>query len=224
MSLSQKDLVLVDGSKRSGLNEETKMKVYYAPGSRAVRTVWLLEEIGQTYELARFTLGQKEMRGPEYIKINPNGRVPTLIDGDVTISESTAIAQYLGAKYAPELTPGPDAPNFAMYLQWLHYAEGMIMPPINYYVVETILLAPERRNEEIVARSLRLLNRTLGAAEAHMEGREFIAGDFNVADTITGHAVIMSRRLGAEFSNCPNLCAYADRLEARAAFKAAEAA
>ena len=96
------------------------MKVYYVPGSRAVRTVWLLEEIGQTYELARFTLGQKEMRGPEYIKINPNGRVPTLIDGDVTISESTAIAQYLGAKYAPELTPGPDAPNFAMYLQWLY--------------------------------------------------------------------------------------------------------
>ena len=200
------------------------MKVYYAPGSRAVRTVWLLEEIGQTYELARFTLGQKEMRGPEYIKINPNGRVPTLIDGDVTISESTAIAQYLGAKYAPELTPGPDAPNFAMYLQWLHYAEGMIMPPINNYVVETILLAPERRNEEIAARSLRLLNRTLRPAEAHMEGREFIAGDFNVADTITGHAVIMSRRLGADFSNCPNLSAYADRLEARAAFKAAEAA
>ena len=156
------------------------MKVYYVPGSRAVRTVWLLEEIGQTYELARFTLGQKEMRGPEYIKINPNGRVPTLIDGDVTISESTAIAQYLGAKYAPELTPGPDAPNFAMYLQWLHYAEGMIMPPINNYVVETILLAPERRNEEIAARSLRLLNRTLGAAEAHMEGREFIAGDFTL--------------------------------------------
>ena len=54
------------------------------------------------------------------------------------------------------------------------------MPPINNYVVETILLAPERRNEEIAARSLRLLNRTLGAAEAHMEGREFIAGDFTL--------------------------------------------
>ena len=200
------------------------MKVYFAPGSRAVRTVWLLEEIGETYELERFTLGQKEMRGPEYTKINPNGRVPTLIDGDVTISESTAIAQYLGAKYAPELTPGPDAPNFAMYLQWLHYAEGMIMPPINNYVVETILLPPERRNEEIAARSLKLLNRMLGAVEVHMEGREFIAGDFNIADTITGHAVIVSRRLGADFGNCPNLSAYADRLEARAALKAAEAA
>ncbi|CAN1532524.1 Glutathione S-transferase, C-terminal [Caulobacteraceae bacterium] len=55
-------------------------------------------------------------------------------------------------------------------------------------------------------------------------GREYIAGDFTIADTITGHAVIMSRRLGADFGNFPNLSAYADRLEARPAFKAAEAA
>ncbi len=200
------------------------MKVYFAPASRAVRTVWLLEEIGLPYELERFTLGQKEMRGPEYAKVNRNGRVPTLVDGDVTISESTAIAQYLGAKYAPELVPGPDAPNFATYLQWLHYAEGMIMPPINNYVVETILLPPERRNGELAKRALKLLNRILGTAEAHMGGREFIAGDFNIADTVTGHAVIVSRRLGADFSHSPNLSAYADRLEARPAFKLADTA
>jgi len=199
------------------------MKVYFAPNSRAVRTIWLLEEIGQPYELERFTLGQKEMRAPEYTQINPNGRVPTLIDGDTTISESTAIAQYLGAKYGSELTPGADDLNFAMYLQWLHYAEGMIMPPINNYVVETILLPPDRRNPEMAARALKLLNRVLGAAEVHMEGREYIAGDFTIADTITGHAVIMSRRLGADFANTPNLATYADRLEARTAFKAAEA-
>ncbi|MFP6781573.1 MAG: glutathione S-transferase family protein [Gammaproteobacteria bacterium] len=198
------------------------MKVYFAPQSRAVRTVWLLEEIGKDYELERFELGQKEMRGPEYAKVNPNGRVPTLVDGDTTITESTAIAQYLGAKYAPELTPGPDAANFSTYLQWLNYAEGMIMPPINNYVVETILLPPDRRNDEIAARSLKLLNRTLGAAEEHMQGHDFIAGEFTIADTVTGHAVIMSRRLGADFSKCPNLTAYADRLESRDAFKKAE--
>ena len=88
------------------------MKVYFAPGSRAVRTVWLLEEIGKTYDLVRFTLGQKEMRGPEYARINPNGRVPTLVDGDTTITESTAIAQYLGAKYAPETDPRPGCGEF----------------------------------------------------------------------------------------------------------------
>ena len=200
------------------------MKVYFAPRSRAVRTVWLLEEIGKPYELVRFELGQREMRSPEYTKLNPNGRVPTLVDGDTTITESTAIAQYLGAKYAPSLTPGPAAGNFATYLQWLNYAEGMIMPPINNYVVETILLPPERRNEEMAKRAIKLLNRTLGAVEAHMDGREFIAGEFTIADTVTGHAIIVSRRLGADFSECPNLNAYADRLEARDAFKRAEAA
>jgi glutathione S-transferase len=200
------------------------MKVYFAPNSRAVRTVWLLEEIGLPYKLERFALGQKEMRGPEYTSINPNGRVPTLVDGDITITESTAIAQYLAAKYARELAPGPDDANFATYLQWLHYAEGMIMPPVNNYVVETILLPPERRNEQMAKRALKLLNKVLGAAEAHMEGREFISGDFNIADTITGHAVIISRRLGADFSVLPNLSAYANRLEARPAFKTADSA
>jgi len=200
------------------------MKVYFAPQSRAVRTGWWLEEIGKPYELVKFTLGQKEMRGPDYTAINPNGRVPTVVDGDSTISESTAIAQYLAAKYAPGLAPGPKAQNFAEYLQWLHYAEGMIMPPINNYVVETILLPPERRNEEIAMRALKLLNRTLVAVEQHMDGRDFLAGDFTIADTITGHAVIMSRRLGAEFAELPNLSSYADRLEGRPAFQAAEAA
>ncbi len=200
------------------------MKVYFAPNSRAVRTVWLLEEIGLPYELERFTLGQKEMRGPEYARINPNGRVPTLVDGDITITESTAIAQYLAAKYSPGLAPGPEDPNFATYLQWLHYAEGMIMPPVNNYVVETILLPPERRNEAMAKRALKLLNKVLAAAETHMEGRDFIAGEFNVADTVTGHAVIISRRLGADFSVLPNLAAYADRLETRPAFKAADSA
>ena len=99
------------------------MKVYFAPQSRAVRTVWLLEEIGQPYELVKFTLGQKEMRSSDYTAINPNGRVPTLIDGDVTISESTAIAQYLAAKYASVLAPAPEDPNFAEYLQYHRHVD-----------------------------------------------------------------------------------------------------
>ena len=200
------------------------MKVYFAPQSRAVRTVWLLEEIGLTYEVEKFQLGQKEMRAPDYMAINPNGRVPTLIDSAITITESTAIAQYLAAKYAPNLAPNPDAQNFADYLQWLHYAEGMIMPPINNYVVETILLPPERRNDEIAMRALKLLNRTLLAVEKHMEGREFLADYFTIADTITGHAVIMARRFDADFSNLPNLSTYANRLEARPAFQIADSA
>ena len=63
------------------------MKLYYAPNTRAVRIVWLLEELGLSYDLERFALGDRAMRAPAYLKINPMGRVPTLQDDDVTISD-----------------------------------------------------------------------------------------------------------------------------------------
>ena len=198
------------------------MKVYYAPYTRAVRTVWLLNELGLDYELERYKLGEKAMRSPEYLAVNPNGRVPTLDDGDIRMSESTAIAQYLVARYGDgSLARGPDSPDFAAYLQWLHYGEGMIMPPINTIVVETLLLPPERRSQPHADRALRLLSRTLGPVEAHLEGREYLAGSFSVADTITGHACIMAEKRGADLSDKPNLKAYNERLLARPALEAA---
>lgn len=198
------------------------MKVYYAPNTRAVRTVWLLNELGMQHELVRFKLGDKSMRSPEYLAINPNGRVPTLEDGDVRISESTAIAQYLVARYGKgRLAPEVSSPEFPVYLQWLHYAEGMIMPPVNTLVVETILLPPDRRSEANVDRARKLLTRTLTAVEAHMQGREYLAGEFSAADTVTGHACIVASRLGADLSALPHTAAYTERLLARPALQSA---
>ncbi len=198
------------------------MKVYYAPHTRAVRTVWLLNELGLDYELERYKLGDKAMRSPEYLAVNPNGRVPVLDDGEVRMSESTAIAQYLVARHGDgALARSPDSPDFPAYLQWLHYGEGMIMPSINTIVVETVLLPPERRSQAHADRALRLLNRTLGPVEAHLEGREYLAGAFSIADTITGHACIMAGKRGADLSDKPNLRAYNERLLARPALEAA---
>lgn len=198
------------------------MKVYYAPHSRAVRTVWLLNELGVDYRLERFRLGDRAMREPAYLAINPNGRVPTLEDGEVRVSESTAIAQYLVARYGEgRLAPDVWAPEFPVYLQWLHYGEGMTMPPINTIVVETILLPPDRRNPDNAARATRLLNRVLEPVEVHMADRDYLAGDFTAADTITGHACIMAGRLGADLETKPRLQAYAERLMARPALEAA---
>ncbi|HCF75192.1 MAG TPA: glutathione S-transferase family protein, partial [Gammaproteobacteria bacterium] len=75
------------------------MKLYFAPNTRAERTAWLLNELGLDYELECYKLGDKAMRSPEYLAVNPNGRVPVLDDGDMRITESTAIAQYLVARY-----------------------------------------------------------------------------------------------------------------------------
>jgi len=198
------------------------MKLYHAPGTRSVRIAWLLEELGLPYELEQFRLGDKAMRAPEFLKINPMGRVPVLQDGDVTISESGAIVEYVLARHgAGRMVPDAASAEFPAYLQWLHYAEGMIMPPVNTIVVETILLPPERKNQVNVDRATKLLTRTLGAVDAHMRDREFLAGDFSGADIMTGHACTVAKRLGADVSTMPNVDAYIERLNARPALQKA---
>ena len=200
------------------------MKIYFAPDTRAVRIVWLFEELGLPYEIERFTLGDPQMRSAEYREIHPLGRVPALEDGGDIILESGAIVQYVLAKYADgRLAPAVSSPDFAPYLQWLHYAEGMIMPQINVIVVETILLPEERRNQVNVDRATKLLNRMLTAVDQHLEGREFLAGEFSGADIMTGHACSVSARLGAEMSDKPNLSAYVERLNERPALRKARA-
>lgn len=198
------------------------MKIHHAPNTRSVRIVWLFEELGLPYELEAYKLGDPSMRTPEYRKVHPMGRVPALEDGDVTIFESGAIVQYVLARHGDgRLCPAVDAPEFPLYLQWLHYAEGMLMPPVNTIVVETILLPPERRNDTNVARATKLLGQMLSAVDAHMDGREYLAGDFSGADIMTGHACTVAARLGADISDKPHVAAYVERIKARPALQRA---
>ena len=198
------------------------MKIYHAPNTRSVRILWLFEELGLSYELEHYKLGDPEMRTPEYRKIHPMSRVPVLEDGAVKIFESGAIIQYVLEKYGQgKFIPTPDAPNFARYLQWFHYAEGMIMPQVNIIVVESILLPEERRNKVNLDRATKLVTRMLTVVDEGLEGEEYLAGEFSGADMMTGHACIVSARLGADISDKPNVAAYIERLNARPALKTA---
>ena len=198
------------------------MKIYFAPNTRAVRIVWLFEELGLPYGLERYKLGDPAMRSAEYRKVHPMGRVPALQDGDVTIFESGAIVEYVLAKYGQgRMMPKQSSPDFPAYLQWLHYAEGMIMPPVNTIVVETILLPPERRNQGNVDRATKLLGQMLSAVDRHLAGRDYLAGEFSGADIMTGHACTVAARLKADVSDKPNVAAYIERVNARPALQKA---
>ena len=202
------------------------LKLVHAPDTRSVRIVWLLEELGLPYELELYRLGDKAMRSPEYLEKNhPLGRVPVLFDGDTQLFESGAIVQYVIARHGGgRLAPAVDSPQFAPYLQWLHYAEGMLRPQVNIIMVETRFLPPEKRHQPNVDRAQKLLSRMLLAVEAGLEGREYLAGEFSGADIMCGHACIVSARLGGDISNLPNVQAYVQRLEAREALQRARAA
>ena len=198
------------------------MRLYFAPKTRAVRVAWLLEELGLSYDLERFTLGDPAMRAEEFLAIHPLGRVPVLEDGNARLFESGAILQYLLERYGEgRLRPTADSPDFADYLQWFHYSEGMIMPPINTLTVETILLPPERRTEINVKRATKLLGQMLKPVDAHLSACAYLAGDFSAADIMTGSAVMSAQGIGIDFSTMGNLTAYAERLQARPAYQAA---
>ena len=198
------------------------MKIYFAPNSRAVRVVWLFEELGLTYELKMFKLGDKRMRGSEYKKTHPMGRVPALEDGNITMFESGAIIQFVLAKYGEDrLIPDVSSPEFSTYLQWFHYAEGMLMPPVNTLVVETLFLPEEKLNLTNIARATKLLNKMLDPINERLADREYLAGDFTAADIISGHACIVSSSRSGDISDKPNLADYLERLSERPALQRA---
>ena len=198
------------------------LKLHFAPNSRAVRTLWLLEELGLEYELNRMDFHPKDLKSDEHRARHPLGRIPVLEDGDITIWESGAIAEYILERHKNGgLKPAVDAPNFPAYLQWFHYCEGMVMPPINTIVVQTILLPPERRDETALGQAQRLLAKAVQPIEDDMLGKDYVAGEFTAADTMLGHSIMMAQRMGIVTDAHPHLTAYIERLKARPALQKA---
>ena len=201
---------------------EIRMKLYFAPNSRAVRIAWLLEELGLEYDVEKYKVGDRALRTPEYYKIHPMGRIPVLEDGETRIYESGAIVQYLLARHGDgKFVPDVNDPSFPEYLQWLHYAEGSIMGQVNILVVETILLPPEKRNDVNVNRALKLLRVALGNVDNRLQDREYLTGTFTGADIMTGHACFGAMNAGAEIDDYEHLSAYINRLLKRPALEKA---
>ncbi|MGR9092356.1 MAG: glutathione S-transferase family protein [Gammaproteobacteria bacterium] len=201
------------------------LKIHHAPNTRSVRIVWLLEELGLPYELNRLEFNPRDLKSDEHRARHPLGRVPVLEDDGVTLFESGAIVEYILARRTNgELKPAADSPLFPDYLQWFHYCEGMLMPPVNTIVVQTLLLPPERRNDEILGQAQRLLSKSLMPLDDTLAGRDYLIGEFSAVDIMTGHALYVSRRLDCVTDAMSNITRYINTIETRPAFKTALAA
>ena len=195
------------------------LKLHFAPNSRASRIMWLLEELELPYELNRMDFHPKDLKSDEHRERHPLGRVPVLEDGDVSIYESGVIVEYILARHKDGgLKPSVDSSLYPEYLQWFHYCEGMVMPPVNTIVVQTVLLPPDRRDETALSQAQRLLSKSWAPVEEAMTGRDYLIGDFSAADVMLGHACFMSNRLGCISDDMPNLKGYVQRIAARPAF------
>lgn len=195
------------------------LTLHFAPNSRAGRILWLLEELALPYELNRMDFHPKDLKSDAHRARHPLGRVPVLDDGDISIFESGAIVEYILERHKNGgLKPDVASPLFPEYLQWFHYCEGMVMPPINTIVVQTILLPPDRRDEKVLGQAQRLLTKALEPVNDALAGRDYLIGDFSGADIMLGHACFMSQRSGCVTDEMAHLAAYIARVSARPAF------
>ena len=157
------------------------LKLYGNLRSRATRCIWMLEEMGEPYELLETSVRPDDLQNPAYLRLNPNARIPTLVDGDTVLWESMAINLYLAQK------PGPmhaaSAAVAGLAAQWSFWAiletEALLLDLLSHRV----LLVEHVRDPSHVQRNTLLLQKPLGILNQSLSGREHLAGDsFTVAD------------------------------------------
>ena len=198
------------------------LTLHFSSNSRAQRILWLLEELQLEYNLNKIKFHPSELKSDEHRKRHPLGRVPVLEDEEIIIYESGAIVEYLIARHSNgELKPEASDPAFPNYLQWFHYCEGMIMPPMNTIVVHTLILPEERRNEEVLRQARNLLTKALLPVNQLLEKNKYLIDKFSGVDFMLGHSLYMSNKLKCVSDEMINIKNYLNLIIEREAFQKA---
>jgi len=194
--------------------------VHHLENSRSQRVLWLLEELGLPYEIVRYERDRKTMLAPPALrKVHPLGKSPLIEDEGRVIAETGAIVEYLVEKAEGRLGPPANRESVLRYRQFLHYAEGSMMPPLLALLVVGrlgLLGKPARKP------LLKMFGHHLAWLESELAGRDWFAGDaFTAADVMMSFPLEIARTragLGAEH---PNLGDWLERIHARSAYAAA---
>jgi len=211
--------------------------LHHLNNSRSQRVLWLLEELGCTYEVRRYQRDpQTLLAPPELRQVHPLGKAPVITDEGITVAESGAILEYLVQRYGPQLAPPAGTPQQRRYTYWLHFAEGSAMPPLLLKLVfDRIRTAPmpffvrpiARGIADHVLASFVLPNiaHTLDFLEAELaQGPWFTGADFSAADIQMSFPIEAARARGGLDARHPRLIDWLARIHARPAYQRALAA
>jgi glutathione S-transferase len=200
------------------------IKLYHCAGARSLRPLWTLEEMGLAYALETMPFPPRVLR-EGYLAVNPLGTVPAFTDGDLTMTESAGICQYLVDRYGPTpLGVAPDETDYGLYLNWLHRSDATLTFPQTIVLRYTRLEPEERRLKQAVDDYTQWFFARLRAVEQATAKRDWLcAGRFTIADICVGFALVLAESLGLRQGFKPNTEAYYQRLTARPAFQRASA-
>lgn len=190
--------------------------LYHAVPSRSMTIHWLLEELGEPYEIKLLSLEAEEHKTPEYLAINPMGRVPTLVHDDQVVTETAAICAYLADAF-PDANLGVpfDSPLRGSYYRWLFFAPVSAEPAILWRALGDV-------KTEVDYQPFATVGEIANTLRSAVAGKEFVVGDhFTVADIMIGTTIMWGTQLMPVLPPHPELVAYWERLERRPAWRRA---
>lgn len=173
--------------------------LYHCISARSFRPLWALEECGVDYELKMLPFPPR-FAAREYLQINALGTVPALFDGQVRMTESAAMCQYLVSRYGPtSLDVRSDERDYGAYLNWLHFGEATLTFPQTLVLRYGRFEPPERRNPQVEEDYKRWFLARLRAIDTVLSSQPYLCADrFTAADISVGYALMLANYLDLE--------------------------
>lgn len=198
--------------------------LHHCSDARSFRPLWMLEEMGLPYSLRMLPFPPRAA-APGYLAANPLGTVPLLEDGEVRMTESAAICQYLVTRHGPTtLNVTPEEPGYGAFLNGLHMGEATLTFPQTLVLRYARLEPPERRLPQVADDYTRWFLSRLRRAVARLQGGYYAAGRFTAADVSIGYALLLAGKLGLDAQFTPEIAAYWERISTRPGYLNAMAA
>jgi glutathione S-transferase len=194
---------------------EKYMQLYEFAPTRSIRVRWMLQELGVDFKSITVNLAAGEHRHPEFLKVNPAGRVPVLVDDDLVLTESVAILLYLAEKYPhKELLPA-DIKQRSQVYRWLLFTATELEQPLWRIARHTMIYPEHLRLTAEVSLARQDFTDMVAVMEEHMQGRQFIVGNTaTVADFVCAYTLDWANEVQL-LDGCPQLLQYMERMYAR---------
>jgi glutathione S-transferase len=191
------------------------MQLYGLGPTRSLRALWALRELDAEFEFMPVNLVIGEHRRPEFLCINPAGKVPVLVDGDVVLTESAAIVMYLAEKYRDKGLLPTDLKLRAQVYRWVMFGITELEQPLWRITRHTSLYPADKRLPADIALASQDFIAMAAVLDRQLEGRLFIVGDsMSIADCVTAYLIDWANELHL-IDNLPQLLAYLQRMYAR---------
>jgi len=214
---AKEDMMMDKKEMMGGMMMHDKPVLYHMPKSRSTRVLWLVKEMGIDIELKKIDMTKGEHKNAEFLKINPNGKLPALVDGDLKLFESFAIIQHLLEKYDSSLLPS-DVVKRSKYFQFAYWAASSLDDLVISVTFQN-MLPTDKRNEKVMEEKKKTFhNEYVPLLENQLTGEFLLGSEFTALDVIVGYSLAIADKSLGWLDSHPRLKRYAETLFSRSAF------